>query len=76
MDARTPDDPAVPARPGRATRPVLGPPVPQRLLSPGFLSAVIVRTRWEHLQRQERADKTAGAFRERVGTLPHGLHLR
>jgi len=41
-----------------------------------FLSAVIVRTRWEHLQRQERADKTAGAFRERVGTLPHGLHLR
>jgi hypothetical protein len=41
-----------------------------------FLSAVVVRTRWEHLQRQERADRAAGAFRERVGTLPHGLHLR
>lgn len=41
-----------------------------------FLSAVIVRTRWEHLQRQERADASASAFRDRVGTLPHGLHLR
>lgn len=40
-----------------------------------FLSAVIVRTRWEHLQQQERADRSSGAFRQRVGTLPHGLHL-
>ena len=33
MDARTPDSPA---------QPVLGPPVTQRVLSPGFLAAVIV----------------------------------
>lgn len=41
-----------------------------------FLGAVVARTRWEYVDRQKRADATAAGFRNRVGTLPHGLHLR
>lgn len=41
-----------------------------------FLAAIIVRTRWEYVDRQRRTETAAAGFRSRVGTLPHGLHLR
>ncbi|WP_029089641.1 RDD family protein [Brevibacterium album] len=55
--------------------PYVAPAPPPGTTPEMFLSAVIARSRWEYGERQRRTEAVAGRFRERVGTLPHGLHL-
>lgn len=55
--------------------PYIAPAPPAGTTPEMFLAAVIVRTRSEYVERQQRTDRTAAGFRSRVGTLPHGLRL-
>jgi uncharacterized RDD family membrane protein YckC len=53
----------------------VAPPPPPGTSPEMFLSAVFARSRWEYGQRQQRTEAAAARFRDRMGTLPHGLHL-